>query len=85
MRRPGQIPDNLIFSITISKASETVKLTAIEARIIRLIALGYDDHQMAAITGRSVRSIRGCKTRALKKIDAAAPNNSAGRRLGKAT
>lgn len=75
MGGPGQIPETLIFLITITPAPEKVKLTAVQARIIRLVVLGCDDQQMAAIIGRSVGAIRRHKTRALEKI--AAPDLTA--------
>jgi len=73
MWNPGQIPENLIFLITVTPKREAVRMTALEARTVRLIALGCNDHQAAAIIGRSVAAIRQAKARALRKTGVETP------------
>ena len=73
MQGPGRIPPNLVFLITVARAPEVPTLTAIQTRVVRLLGLGFDDCQVAAILRRSVRSIRANKTRAMKKTGSGDP------------
>ena len=68
MWRPASTRHNLILLITITRTPRAVKLTAIQTRIVRLVVLGCEDHEMATILRRPVRSIRRQKSRAMKKI-----------------
>ena len=68
MWRPASTPHNLILLITIARTPKAVKLTAIQTRIVRLVVLGCEDHEIAAILCRPVRSIRRQKARTINRI-----------------
>jgi len=67
MGQPKSIPQNFVYWITITPRPKAARLTPVQARIVRLVALGCTDHQIAAVVCRSVRSVRRHEARAMKK------------------
>ncbi len=67
MWQPAKFPRNLLLRFVVSRKQRAVWLTPIERRVARLHSLGCDDHQAAAILGRTAGSIARSKTRAMKK------------------
>lgn len=61
-------PPNLVFLITIARSPSAVRLSSIEQRILRLVVLGCDEPQIAAILGRSLAMVHRHKVQAIKRL-----------------
>jgi len=68
MSRRGPAVANLILLITIARSPAKVRLPAVQQRILRLVALGCDDGQIAGILGRGVAAVRREKARAMERL-----------------
>ena len=68
MSRRERVPSNLILLITIARPAATGRLTAVQQRILRLVALGCGDGQIARILGRRVAEVRRHRARAMKRL-----------------
>ena len=77
MSRPGRVFSNLILLITIARPPATDRLPAVQQRILRLVALGCDDDQIAEILGRTVAEVRRHRARAMKRLGNPGPRTLA--------
>jgi DNA-binding CsgD family transcriptional regulator len=68
MSRPGVFAANLIVLILVAPPVDAVRLSALQRRILRLVALGCDDGQIARILGRSIAAVSRHKARALERL-----------------
>jgi len=68
MSRTSFLSGNLVLLTVLAPSPAGVRLPAAEQRILRLVALGCDDEQIARILGRDPGLVRRRRTRALGRL-----------------